>query len=193
MCLCPPGYSGRYCDSLMGEQRKSNKINNMINDMGMEGGFGPSSTSKNFYRFVSANNIHNNDGIGMSGVSKYDSPLPRRKSHHHSSGGRPLQSSILPPKNPCLTEKCKNNGTCVMSFSHAKNSFSFVCKCATGFFGPLCENVTKVAELVNIPTGLNQIDEKSTSSTSTAGVNKPHKNSKDAVWLGKNNRRIKPG
>ncbi len=43
------------------------------------------------------------------------------------------------PKNPCLTQKCKNNGTCVMSFSHAKNKFSFVCKCEPGFYGALCE------------------------------------------------------
>lgn len=62
-----------------------------------------------------------------------------------------LQSSILPPKNPCLTEKCKNNGTCVMSFSHAKNRFSFVCKCEVGFYGPLCENSAENITVMAIP------------------------------------------
>ena len=50
------------------------------------------------------------------------------------------------PKNPCLTEKCQNNGTCVMSFSHAKNRFSFICKCSEGFHGILCEKVENGCE-----------------------------------------------
>ena len=50
------------------------------------------------------------------------------------------------PKNPCLTEKCQNNGTCVMSFSHAKNRFSFICKCNEGFYGVLCENIENACD-----------------------------------------------
>jgi hypothetical protein len=42
-------------------------------------------------------------------------------------------------KHPCLTERCQNNGSCVMAFSHAKNKFSFVCKCQPGFVGEMCE------------------------------------------------------
>jgi len=62
----------------------------------------------------------------------------------HLASTTPAASSR--PKNPCLTEKCQNNGTCVMSFSHAKNRFSFICKCIEGFYGVLCENAENACE-----------------------------------------------
>lgn len=44
-----------------------------------------------------------------------------------------------PNGNPCGSVKCLNNGTCVLSFSHARNKFSFICKCPVGYSGSLCE------------------------------------------------------
>ena len=138
MCLCPVGYSGRNCENQLKiamqpplqPKRMSTTTTTVATNIFVAGGGGrkhfrtttlvPSdltSAAHHLYRII---------------TDKTAQPPLATKSR--------LQSSILPPKNPCLTEKCKNNGTCVMSFSHAKNRFSFVCKCELGFFGPLCEN-----------------------------------------------------
>ena len=155
--MCPPGYSGRFCESHM-----SNRVVLEVKDKEKES----SSTltpNKNFYRLVTPTMDNNQQSHQQSEIKQ-----------------QRLQSSILPPKNPCLTEKCKNNGTCVMSFSHAKNRFSFVCKCAPGFFGHLCENstTTTVAD-ATIVTPLLETDKAKPTPISPQSI-------------AKNNRRVKP-
>ncbi|RNA44826.1 cysteine-rich venom latisemin-like isoform X2 [Brachionus plicatilis] len=60
-----------------------------------------------------------------------------------------VSSMNLPIKNPCEDGgiKCQNNGTCLMSFSHANNKFGFVCICKQGYSGHLCEIEPQVSRV----------------------------------------------
>lgn len=151
MCLCPPGYSGRLCE---------NRVPAAARHRGEA-----ESGNEHIYRLVSSDGHINADTTSSS--------------NSNSLQHQRLQSAILPPKNPCLTQRCKNNGTCVMSFSHAKNRFSFVCKCAPGFYGPLCDNSTSST------TDMTAVSIPMLESTTRLATAQP--------WLINNNRRVKLG
>ena len=58
----------------------------------------------------------------------------------NADGGAPTGSGSSSGGDSCLTERCKNNGTCMMAYSaFDRHKLEFVCNCAAGFKGALCE------------------------------------------------------
>ena len=103
LCICPQGYSGRYCEISMAPV-----ISQIL-------------------------------PIAQKLTSNIEPNITKNK----------LPSMDLPIKNPCEVGeiKCQNNGTCLMSFSHANNKFGFVCICKQGFSGQLCEKKSNISQV----------------------------------------------
>jgi hypothetical protein len=118
LCICQKGYSGRKCEIDMKTYERESLI--------------PSQPQKIIQSQVLSTKTSQTSSLALKPTTK---SLAVSKDLKYLS--EQLDKTSVP--NPCLTEKCKNNGTCIMSFSHAKNKFSFVCKCQKGFYGPLCE------------------------------------------------------
>ncbi|CAF0900276.1 unnamed protein product [Brachionus calyciflorus] len=74
----------------------------------------------------------------------------------------------FPIKNQCEDEKikCLNNGSCLMSFSHAKNKFGFVCICKESFTGQFCEIEIK-KEITTTPTSTTTTTTRTSTTTTT--------------------------
>lgn len=104
LCICPQGYSGRYCE---------------ISTM--------------------APIISQNFPIAQKLTSHIEPNITIEK----------VPAMSIPIKNPCEDGqiKCQNNGTCLMSFSHAYNKFGYVCVCKQGYSGHLCEIEPKISRL----------------------------------------------
>jgi hypothetical protein len=109
LCICQKGFTGRTCDI----------------DLRLT--FGKTSNPPRLY---AKNKL----------IEPFSKSIDLDETHQqHFSSSTQLFSSSKMPKHPCLNEKCKNNGTCIMAFSHAKNKFSFICKCPPGYYGEFCE------------------------------------------------------
>jgi hypothetical protein len=140
VCICPNGYTGRTCEidlklsymmytkSSYNMQSQKLIMNTTPETISSVDDLGDKVAAIKFMSDAEAKETYDEEQTTSSEEIDYTM----------AGGGLKLTTTSM-PANPCLTERCKNNGTCVMSFSHAKNKFSFVCKCQRGYSGPLCE------------------------------------------------------
>ena len=141
LCICKKDYSGRRCEIELKTSQDPIRIPQRILKINSKPASDSTTTTTTSTSTTSASTT--------STLEKHvprvqNRPVESTHNFKHLTSTSVVKNSR--PKNPCLTGKCQNNGTCVMSFSHAKNRFSFVCKCNQGHYGDLCEKTENACE-----------------------------------------------
>ncbi|KAI1714589.1 putative ephrin-receptor like domain-containing protein [Ditylenchus destructor] len=195
VCICPPGFTGLFCESNVSEEQNPCKYGNSL--CNHNGECRQYSNSSDFYCECHSGYFGEFCETSLSSCSpEVEGSLQCMNGGTCLSLGPPYNSSTeceicengLRPnascsclfgwtgdrceiqKNNCLSWECKNGGTCVSLFSSAH------CNCAPGFTGEHCE--TQIEPCKKVPHGDKWVcgeQNINCSANSNAGYNSPYK------------------